>query len=77
MLLGAGYGTAADLWSTACMAFELATGDYLFEPHSGPNYSRDEDHLAHVIELLGEIPRQIAFSGEEHCVLFSFPLLCD
>lgn len=45
------------------MAFELATGDYLFEPHSGPDYSRDEDHLAHVIELLGEIPRQIAFSG--------------
>ncbi|OQR66559.1 SRSF protein kinase 3-like, partial [Tropilaelaps mercedesae] len=64
VLLGAGYGTAADLWSTACMAFELATGDYLFEPHSGPDYSRDEDHLAHVIELLGEIPRQIAFSGK-------------
>ena len=35
------------------MAFELATGDYLFEPHSGENYSRDEDHIAHIIELLG------------------------
>ena len=23
-------------------AFELATGDYLFEPHSGENYNRDE-----------------------------------
>lgn len=45
------------------MAFELATGDYLFEPHSGEDYSRDEDHLAHIIELLGEIPRHIAFSG--------------
>jgi len=22
--------------------FELATGDYLFEPHSGADYSRDE-----------------------------------
>ena len=31
------------------MAFELATGDYLFEPHSGDDYSRDEDHLAHII----------------------------
>ena len=46
------------------MAFELATGDYLFEPHSGDDYSRDEDHLAHVIELIGPIPRHIAFSGK-------------
>ena len=43
--------------------FELATGDYLFEPHSGENYSRNEDHLAHIIELLGPIPRHIALRG--------------
>ncbi|CAH2015287.1 unnamed protein product [Acanthoscelides obtectus] len=54
------YNTSADIWSTACMAFELATGDYLFEPHSGEDYCRDEDHLAHIIELLGNIPRRIA-----------------
>ena len=46
------------------MAFELATGDYLFEPHSGDNYTRDEDHIAHVIELLGPIPKGIALSGK-------------
>lgn len=63
VILGAGYDTSADIWSTACMAFELATGDYLFEPHSGENYSRDEDHIAHIIELLGPIPKHIIFSG--------------
>lgn len=63
VILGAGYDTSADIWSTACMAFELATGDYLFEPHSGENYSRDEDHIAHIIELLGPIPNHIIFRG--------------
>ncbi|XP_012993841.1 SRSF protein kinase 2 isoform X3 [Esox lucius] len=63
VLIGADYGTPADIWSTACMAFELATGEYLFEPHSGDNFSRDEDHIAHIIELLGPLPSQFALSG--------------
>uniref|UniRef100_UPI00358FC2BA SRSF protein kinase 2 isoform X2 n=1 Tax=Myxine glutinosa TaxID=7769 RepID=UPI00358FC2BA len=64
VLIGAGYNTAADIWSTACMAFELATGDYLFEPHSGEDYTRDEDHIALIIELLGKIPRRHCLSGK-------------
>lgn len=53
------------------MAFELATGDYLFEPHAGDNYDRDDDHLAHIIELLGPIPRDIALSGRLSHALFT------
>lgn len=71
VLLGSDYDTSADIWSTACMAFELATGDYLFEPHGGICYSRDEDHLAHIIELLGEIPRRIALSGKNSKAYFN------
>ncbi|KAJ1397799.1 Serine/threonine-protein kinase, active site [Sesbania bispinosa] len=42
VLLGSKYSTPADLWSFACICFELATGDVLFDPHSGENYDRDE-----------------------------------
>ncbi len=41
------------------MVFELATGDFLFEPRTGPDYDRDEDHLALMMELLGRMPRQV------------------
>ncbi|KAJ3634460.1 hypothetical protein Zmor_016457 [Zophobas morio] len=33
------------MWSLACMLFELATGDYLFQPKRGRHYSRDEGCL--------------------------------
>lgn len=35
------------------MIFELVTGDYLFDPKSGESYSKEEDHLAYMIELIG------------------------
>lgn len=37
----------------------MATGDFLFDPQKGDHCSRDEDHLAHFIELLGKIPSSI------------------
>ncbi|PKA52280.1 Serine/threonine-protein kinase AFC2 [Apostasia shenzhenica] len=63
VLLGSKYSTSADMWSFACICFELASGDVLFDPHSGDNYDRDEDHLALMMELLGMMPRKIALAG--------------
>ncbi|XP_076930434.1 uncharacterized protein LOC143595255 [Bidens hawaiensis] len=71
VLLGSKYSISADLWSFACICFELATGDVLFDPHSGDNYDRDEDHLALMMELLGMMPRKIALGGRYSRELFN------
>lgn len=42
VLLGSKYSTPADMWSFACIIFELATGDVLFDPRSGEDFDRDE-----------------------------------
>lgn len=69
-MLGLDYDTSADLWSFACMIFELITGDFLFDPRKGekgaddkPVYSKSDDHLAQMIEMLGPMPRAFAMGG--------------
>ncbi|GJE88223.1 kinase-like protein [Phanerochaete sordida] len=65
VILGARWGTSADIWSVACIIFELLTGgDYLFDPASGSRYSKDDDHIAQIMELMGEFPKSVAFSGK-------------
>lgn len=71
VVLGAGFNSKADLWSAACMAFELITGEYLFDPQEGRDsegttvvYERDEDLLALQQELLGVIPLHLAVRGK-------------
>lgn len=59
VILGRKYDTSADMWSMACFIFELLTGDLLFDPKSGRNFNRDEDHLAQMIELLGRMPKAL------------------
>ncbi|TYZ66666.1 hypothetical protein PybrP1_007484 [[Pythium] brassicae (nom. inval.)] len=63
VILGKKYDTSADMWSMACFVFELLTGDLLFDPKSGRNFNRDEDHLAQMIELLGRMPKAFTSSG--------------
>ncbi|KAJ3226653.1 serine/threonine protein kinase, CMGC group [Chytriomyces hyalinus] len=63
-ILGANYDTSADLWSIGCMTFELITGDYLFDPQAGTRYTKDDDHIAQITELLGGFPKSVALSGK-------------
>lgn len=53
------------------MFFELLTGDYLFDPAAGSKYNKDDDHIAQVIELLGDFPKSLAFSGKYSADLFN------
>lgn len=64
------WGALADVWSVGCIIFELLTGDFLFDPNDGPAFSKDEDHLAQIIELLGEFPSSEYLSRCENALLF-------
>ncbi|CAE8719320.1 unnamed protein product [Polarella glacialis] len=70
-IINAGYDTSADLWSLACMVFELITGDYLFDPKASEEYPRDEDHLALFVELLGHIPKPLIAKGKKSSTYFN------
>jgi serine/threonine-protein kinase SRPK3 len=63
VILGAKWGASTDVWSMACMVFELITGDYLFDPQSGTKYGKDDDHIAQIIELLGPFPKELWKTG--------------
>ncbi len=71
VILGAKWGPSADMWSASCMFFELLTGDYLFDPAAGTKYNKDDDHVAQIIELLGDFPKSLAFAGKYSADIFN------
>uniref|UniRef100_A0A3Q1G6Z6 non-specific serine/threonine protein kinase n=1 Tax=Acanthochromis polyacanthus TaxID=80966 RepID=A0A3Q1G6Z6_9TELE len=54
----------------AWQAFELVTGDSLFEPKASESISLEE-HIAQIMQLLGKIPPAVALSGKYSADYFS------
>lgn len=65
------YSFPADIWSVACLAFELSTGDFLFNPQATDHLSCPEDHLGLIWELLDGLPPYIALSGRKSSEYFT------
>ena len=66
VILGINYNETVDIWSLACIVFEMITGDNLFDPsQKEKKFSKDDDHLGQYIELLGKIPKNLALRGSE------------
>lgn len=61
------YDESADIWSLACMLFELITGDYLFDPKKGKTYKKNDDHLALITELIGEMKGEQLIYMRDSC----------
>ncbi|EMG50732.1 hypothetical protein G210_1317 [Candida maltosa Xu316] len=53
VILRSKWDESVDIWSIGCILFELITSDYLFSPADGRTYSKDDDHIAQIIELVG------------------------
>jgi len=65
------WGTRADIWSVACVVFELLTAEFLFDPQGqGDLFSKDDDQMAQIIELLGDFPLDVKMGGKYSHELF-------
>lgn len=61
----------ADIWSIACVVFELLTAEYLFDPQTQTNlFSKDDDHMALIIELVGDFGMDLKMGGRYSRELF-------
>ena len=71
IILGTRWNQSVDMWSAASLFFELLTGDYLFDPQPGGKYDKDDDHMAQILELLGDMPKALALSGKYSHEIFT------
>ena len=52
VILGYNYDETIDIWSLACIIFELLTGDVLFEPKSGKSFGKNDGIVLYFIFII-------------------------
>ncbi|CAD8146627.1 unnamed protein product [Paramecium pentaurelia] len=67
VIMGQFYTTSADIWSLACIAFELITGDSLFDIENDDELT----HLAYIQQVLGPFPIEFTCVGKDCKKYFS------
>lgn len=77
IIIGCPWNEGIDVFSLACCLFELVVGEFLFDPKDPPMehtedeypvqkpYTKDDDHLALMMELLGNMPDNLRFEGKK------------
>ena len=63
VILGINYNESSDIWSLACIIFELVTGDFLFNPISSEYFCKNDSHLAKFMEVCGKMPKNFVERG--------------
>ena len=64
-ILGINYNDTADIWSFACMLFEMLTGEFLFDPRKSQSFSKSTDHLRLMMEMLNKFPKEYSSVGTQ------------
>ena len=63
VILGINYNETSDIWSLACIVFELITGDFLFNPNTGEEFCKNDSHLCKFMEICGKMPKNFVERG--------------
>lgn len=80
VLIGLPYDTSTDIWSLACMTFELLTRRHLFDPvlpddeeeeeNDSNKFEFDSIHISLIESLLGPLPEDWVLEGEYYNELY-------
>uniref|UniRef100_A0A6C0CKJ0 non-specific serine/threonine protein kinase n=1 Tax=viral metagenome TaxID=1070528 RepID=A0A6C0CKJ0_9ZZZZ len=80
VIIGYRYNTKADIWSLACVFYELATNEYLFDARydsDDDSYSSDDEEyrnthlLLDMKHVIGDCPRSFALKGNDSRCYFN------